>query len=48
MARHNDAAKEWVALSSQAINPSDISYKHKINSSTVQGERNGDVARVAT
>ena len=33
---------------SQAINPSDISYKPKINSMTVQGERNRSGARVAT
>ena len=31
-----------------SINPSDVSYKHKINSSTVQGEINGVGARVAT
>ena len=33
---------------SQAINPSDISYKPKINSMTVQGERNRSGAQVAT
>ena len=37
MAWHNDAAKEWGALSPQAINPIDISYKPKINSRTLQG-----------
>ena len=31
-----------------AINPSDISYKHKINSMTVQGESNGAGAWVTT
>ena len=48
LARHNDAAKEWGALSTQSINTSDISYKPKINNGTVQGERNRDRARVAT
>ena len=47
MERHNDASKEWGALLSWAISPGDISYKYKINNRTVQGERNGDGARVA-
>ena len=46
--RRNDVAKEWGSLSSRALNPSCISYKPKINSGTVQGERNGAGARVAT
>ena len=46
--RHNDATKEWSTLFSQAINPSDISYGPKINSKTVQGERNGAKLRFAT
>ena len=45
---HNDASKEWRALSSQATNPSAISYKPKINSRTVQGESNGVRARGET
>ena len=45
---HNDAAKEWGALSTWDINPSAISYKPKISSRTVQGERNGARARVVT
>ena len=48
LARHNDAAKEWGALSARAINPSAISYKPKIKSRTVQVERNGAGAQVVT
>ena len=44
----NDAAKEWGALSARAINPSDTSYKPKINSRIVQVESNRARARVAT
>ena len=47
MARHNDAAKEWGALSDQALNPSAISYGPEINSRTVQGDRNGSGSQVA-
>ena len=46
LAWHNDANKEWGALSAQATNPSDISYELKINSRKFQGERNGAGARV--
>ena len=48
LAQHNDEAKEWGALSAWDINPSFISYQPKINSRTVQGERNGSGAWVAT
>ena len=41
LARHNDAVKEWGALGARAIVPSAITYKQKINSRTVQGERTG-------
>ena len=41
LARHNEAAKEWGALGAWALVPSAITYKPKINSSTVQGERTG-------
>ena len=44
LARHDDAAKEWGALGDRPLYPSDITYKHKINSTTVQGERTGDGA----
>ena len=46
MEQNTDAAKEWGALLSRAINYSAISYEPKINSRTVQGERNGDGERV--
>ena len=39
LTRHDDAAKEWGALGARALVPSDITYKPKINSRTVQGER---------
>ena len=45
--QYTDAAKEWGALSSRAINPLCIYYEPKINSRTVQGERNGSGVRVA-
>ena len=45
LAWHNDAAKEWVALGSQALFPSASTYKPKITSRTVQGARTGDGAR---
>ena len=48
MARNNDAAKEWGALLAQDLNPPCISFEPKINSKTIQGERNGAGARVAT
>ena len=35
LARYNDDAKEWGALSARAINASSISYKPKIKSRTV-------------
>ena len=38
-------AKEWGDLGDRAMNPSDISYKHKINSRRVQGGRIGAGAR---
>ena len=41
LARHDDSAKEWGALSAQAHIPSAINYEPKINSRTVQGERTG-------
>ena len=43
--RHNNAAKEWGPLGSQAVVPSAITYEPKINSRTVQGERTGAGAR---
>ena len=46
LAWHNDANKEWGALSALAINPSDISYEPKINSRTFQAETNGAGAQV--
>ena len=38
---HDNAAKEWVALGAWDLVPSDITYKLKINSRTVQRERTG-------
>ena len=38
MAQNNDTAKEWGALGSLALSPSNITYEPKINSRTVQGE----------
>ena len=48
LARNNDDSKEWGALLYQYLNPSCISYKPKINSRTVQGDKNGVRAWVAT
>ena len=48
LGRHNYTAKGWGTLSAQAVNPSDISYKPKINIRTVQGEINGAGALVVT
>ena len=45
IARHDGAAKEWGALEARALVPSTITYEPKINSRTVQGERNGSGAR---
>ena len=45
LAWNNDATKEWGALGSQALTPSNISYEPKINSRTVQGEKTGAGAR---
>ena len=45
LARNVDTAKEWGALGSRALIPSAITYKPKINSRTVQGERTGAGAR---
>ena len=41
LARHDDAAKEWVNLGARSLVSSAITYTPKINSMTVQGERNG-------
>ena len=41
LARHDDAAKELGDLGVRALVPSAITYEPKINSRTVQGERNG-------
>ena len=48
LSRKHNTAKEWGALSSQSLNSKYISYEPKINSRIVQGERNGDVARIST
>ena len=45
LARNDDAAKEWGALGARALVPSALTYKLKINSRTVQGERTGAGAR---
>ena len=45
LSRHDYAAKEWRALGALALIPSDITYKPKINSRTVQGKRTGAGAR---
>ena len=45
LVRHDDAAKEWGTLGSRALVPSAITYKPKINSRTVHGERTGARAR---
>ena len=41
LVRHDDVAKEWGTLGARALISSDITYKSKINSRTVQGERTG-------
>ena len=43
--RHDDTAKQWGALGSRALVPSDVTYDPKINSSTVQGGRTRAGAR---
>ena len=43
--RQDDAAMEWGALGSHSLVPSAITYKPKINSKTVQGQRTGAGAR---
>ena len=45
LARNDDDAKDWGALGSWALIPGAITYKPKINSSAVQVERTGSVAR---
>ena len=45
LVRHDETAKDWVTLGAQALVPSAITYKPKINSRIVQGERNGAGAR---
>ena len=39
LAQHDAATKDWGALGARALFPSAITYKPKINSRTVQGER---------
>ena len=39
LARHDNAAKEWVTLGARDLFPSAITYEPKINSRIVQGER---------
>ena len=41
LARHDNASKEWGSFGAQYIVLSDITYKPKINSRTLQGERTG-------
>ena len=48
MAWHNNAAKEWGALLAWAINPSDVSFKPKLNRRTVKEYWNRAGVRVAT
>ena len=45
LAWHDDATREWGTLGAQALVPSAITYEPKINSRTVQGERNRARAR---
>ena len=45
LARHDDAAKEWVVLGARSLVPCAITYEPKINSRTVQGESTGDRVR---
>ena len=42
---HACAAKGWGALGARDVVPSAMTYKPKINSRTVQGERTGEGAR---
>ena len=44
LAQHNDTAKEWGTLGSWSLVSSAISYKPKIKSGTVQGDRTGSGA----
>ena len=41
LAQHDDAVNEWVGLGAWALVLSATTYKPKINSRTVQGERTG-------
>ena len=45
LAWNDDDAKEWGALGSRDLIPSAITYKPKIDSRTVSGERTGDGVR---
>ena len=45
LAQHDDAKKEWGTPGAWALVPSAITYEPKLNSRTVQGERNGDGAQ---
>ena len=45
LARHDNVTKDWGALVAQALFPSAITYKPKISSRTVQGDRTGSGAR---
>ena len=45
LARHDDATKDWGALGARALIPSAITYKPKINTRNVQGEKTGAGAR---
>ena len=45
LTRHDDATKVWGVLGARSLVPSAITYKPKINSSTVQGERTAAGAR---
>ena len=43
--QHDDAEKDWGALGSWVLVPSEITYEPEINSSAVQGGRTGAIAR---
>ena len=45
LAQNDATAKEWGVLGARTLVPSAITYKPKINSRTVQGERTGSGAR---
>ena len=45
LVRNDNAAKEWGDLVSQTLAPSDNTYKPKLNSRTVQGEKTRTGAR---